>query len=77
MDNALLYPATLKMTVDGMQRRFNTPKEAASPAPFAAEMHWDRNLVLDFCPRPAHIPAHDHLFFLEYNWITHVANTQY
>lgn len=30
VDYALLYPATLKVTVNGMQRRFGTPKEAAS-----------------------------------------------
>lgn len=30
MDYALLYPATLKVTVNGTQRRFDTPKEAAS-----------------------------------------------
>ncbi|KAE8299867.1 hypothetical protein D5F01_LYC02285 [Larimichthys crocea] len=30
MDYALLYPATLKVMVNGTQRRFDTPKEAAS-----------------------------------------------
>ena len=30
MDYELLYPATLKVTVNGTQKRFNTPKEAAA-----------------------------------------------
>ena len=30
MAYALLYPATLKVTVNGTQRRLDTPREAAS-----------------------------------------------